>query len=1131
MRPRARSGQYIRPLYEVTDPGVSAATSTAIIDAYNGVLVTLTAAGNAQTLGSPTNTTAGQLFYFINNDTSTDSITVNGSTVLPGSAYPFLWDGTAWMLQSASPSTATSEPTGFENQTDSTLVWTDSTPNRTLTLTGTFNVRVLGQLTTVTGPDAVQITDTEGLWYIYYDSGGTLTATQSWSHSLFLDYAFVASIYWDFTNKTAIRICDERHGWTMSGETHHILHDLLGLSFVSGFGLGNIDSSGDGDTDSHAQFSVSDGEAHDEDLEVMIFHGTGSARFEQRLNLSNIAYLPVLYRDGADASDIWRKTTATAFPVEKGTNRLKYNLLSGGTWTQPDIGSNGNYVLAHIFATTDITEPIISIMGQAEYANRVLARDGADTELGAILLDGLPSREMLPLFTVIFQTSTGYGNTVAARVRPTNGGNDYVDWRQTNIGTGGISLSNHNALTSLQGGTTDEYYHLTSAEHVELNAWLDDVTLGATGDITTPGNFETSNNSATFTHSGTTSLTITSTSGTVIVEGATFNGTVVTGLTALTSTALTGTLQTAAQANVTSLGTLTSLNITGALDVNGHSAFGANAAVSATDIVTVTETTTSVAAVVGFNSTITVTVAAPTSASYTASRFSLNTTGAQTYTSSLRGAYYAVSHSGTSTCTEMIGGLIAVSKWNTGSVSTAYGMSVGVGNFNATGTITNAYGYYLQAFTMTGVITNAYGIKISNVSGAATINRAIETGTGDCLFGDDVAITGNLDVSGHSAFGASASVSATSVVYINETTTSTSATNSINNIFTVTPSAGNASAYKGISQYVKTTGGYTLTGSLQGTNYTVIHDGTATLSYLYGNILAVKNTNTGTVNTIYSEYISSGNATAGGSVGTSYSIYLESIAVTGPVTNAIALKIANISGAATVNRAIETGTGDCLFGDDVAITGDLDVAQHCAFGNAASVVSDFVVNIVESSTSTSAIGLINNELTVTPSGDTAAEYISFDQVVTSAGSYNLSGYLMGISSYTTHNGTGQLDASYGNFIVCKKANTGAITTIYGNRTICGNYNAVGTVTDVIVSSIGSVITTGTVTNAYGLRIDNISGAATINRAIQTGTGDVVLGCTVLSVANLASGATQVAAGAAAGELWHDTDDDTIKMGV
>jgi len=46
---------------------------------------------------------------------------------------------------------------------------------------------------------------------------------------------------------------------------------------------------------------------------------------------------------------------------------------------------------------------------------------------------------------------------------------------------------NHNLMTTLQGGNgSDEYYHLNSAEHTELSAWLDDVTLGASGSLTIP---------------------------------------------------------------------------------------------------------------------------------------------------------------------------------------------------------------------------------------------------------------------------------------------------------------------------------------------------------------------------------------------------------------------------------------------------------------------------------------------------------------------------------------------------------------------------------------------------------------------------------------------------------------------
>jgi predicted nuclease with TOPRIM domain len=40
-----------------------------------------------------------------------------------------------------------------------------------------------------------------------------------------------------------------------------------------------------------------------------------------------------------------------------------------------------------------------------------------------------------------------------------------------------LSQLKENKKKKLEGGTTDEYYHLTSAEHVELNAWLKEILL------------------------------------------------------------------------------------------------------------------------------------------------------------------------------------------------------------------------------------------------------------------------------------------------------------------------------------------------------------------------------------------------------------------------------------------------------------------------------------------------------------------------------------------------------------------------------------------------------------------------------------------------------------------------------
>jgi hypothetical protein len=83
-----------------TDPAADAAVTTAILDANDGVLITLTGAGNSQTLANPTTTTDVRYFTVINNDTSTHNAVAiaNGIsyTLGPGKGQRFVWDLTAW---------------------------------------------------------------------------------------------------------------------------------------------------------------------------------------------------------------------------------------------------------------------------------------------------------------------------------------------------------------------------------------------------------------------------------------------------------------------------------------------------------------------------------------------------------------------------------------------------------------------------------------------------------------------------------------------------------------------------------------------------------------------------------------------------------------------------------------------------------------------------------------------------------------------------------------------------------------------------------------------------------------------------------------------------------------------------
>jgi hypothetical protein len=89
------------PMTTAADPALNAAVSTANIDAYSGVIITLGAAGNDQTLQDPTVTTAGRVYWVVNDDLSTDPIDIIGVAytvaLQPGESSKWIWDGSGWI--------------------------------------------------------------------------------------------------------------------------------------------------------------------------------------------------------------------------------------------------------------------------------------------------------------------------------------------------------------------------------------------------------------------------------------------------------------------------------------------------------------------------------------------------------------------------------------------------------------------------------------------------------------------------------------------------------------------------------------------------------------------------------------------------------------------------------------------------------------------------------------------------------------------------------------------------------------------------------------------------------------------------------------------------------------------------
>jgi len=245
-------------------------------------------------------------------------------------------------------------------------------------------------------------------------------------------------LYWDATNNVGVYVGEERHGCVMDGITHFYLHYTRGLQYVSGLGLGDF-VIGDGSLASHAQFSIGTGSVSDEDLGLTI------------ATIASNVGVPILYMSGANA--YWRTVTQAGYSCYQNpagaTNRLMYNEWTGATWQLTEVGE-GDYVLYHVFATTGKVKQMYSVMGQTDYTTIVAAREGAQAEIASLIIGNLPSVEMRPIATVIFQTDKDYGNAINARIIEVEGTgtDDYVDWRVTELPRG-VPPADHGSLTGL----------------------------------------------------------------------------------------------------------------------------------------------------------------------------------------------------------------------------------------------------------------------------------------------------------------------------------------------------------------------------------------------------------------------------------------------------------------------------------------------------------------------------------------------------------------------------------------------------------------------------------------------------------------------------------------------------------
>jgi len=367
---------------------------------------------------------------------------------------------------------------GFVDRSEVSLVWADGGP-RTVTLDSvgaSFRYFHDGVMYTETGALVAIITDVVGLHAVYINGEGSMVSLANPSEgqvdSVLEDECIVAFVMWDGTDG---RLLFELHGYGMSPQTHHYLHDNIGAVYKEGMALADFTIDDDGDQNLDAQFSVGEGEFYDEDLEVEI------------VALAVGDGMEIWSLDGSVWKWATQGTAPNAFSVlsdKVGAGRLAYN--NAGSQTEC---TNQYYVLCHIFATNITADTYdgkgryIAIQGQAQYATKAGARAGAETEINTLVYGTLPLPEIIPIATVIFKTSTSpsFDNDVKATTISTDAGDDYIDWRGSAIKATGGSVADHGALAGL--ADDDHLQYLLAAGSRELAGHWD---AGISFDVSVP---------------------------------------------------------------------------------------------------------------------------------------------------------------------------------------------------------------------------------------------------------------------------------------------------------------------------------------------------------------------------------------------------------------------------------------------------------------------------------------------------------------------------------------------------------------------------------------------------------------------------------------------------------------------
>ena len=338
--------------------------------------------------------------------------------------------------------TKTSEPRGFENTTDSSIMFSDST--RTFNISGNYYIWQNGIRYAKTG-ESQQLPNTTATYYLYYDANANFGySTTPWE---ILTGVPIAIIYWNATDGKGI-LNNERHGIIMDSVTHKYLHETIGSKIDYAGALDSFILTQATTTSAGQQFGIGSSSFFDEDINTVTSPKVSGGPYT------------IIYKEGTGTD--WRISTNNGFPYKIGTY-IQYNQLSGSTWVMSDMSVNNSYVNYYLMVTSAVSGAYQNILipGQTTYTTLALAQGET---ISSVNFNGIPFVEFCVIYRLTYKYSTQANQAATFR-----GNLQAVASVNSNLILQGITPANtHNALSGLQGGSPGEYYHLTSTEHDDI---------------------------------------------------------------------------------------------------------------------------------------------------------------------------------------------------------------------------------------------------------------------------------------------------------------------------------------------------------------------------------------------------------------------------------------------------------------------------------------------------------------------------------------------------------------------------------------------------------------------------------------------------------------------------------------